>query len=157
PITVVYTTLMLLSFVAAGLAMFVLAYGVTRHAAAASIAGLVFAFDPFRFSHYSHLELQLTFGMPLALFFVLRTLMTCRRRDGILVGTFVAVQALCSFYYGAYLSASLLAVAVCWCGFVARPPRGTLLSLGIGCAIAIAICVPVISAYSANRAAVGDR
>ena len=55
PVLVVYNTLFLATFMAAGLAMFALARAVTGQAGAVTVAALVFAFDPYRFSHYSHL------------------------------------------------------------------------------------------------------
>ena len=47
-------------------AMFVLARYLTGSRAAGVIAGIVFAFAPYRFEHYMHMELQWTMWMPLA-------------------------------------------------------------------------------------------
>jgi hypothetical protein len=157
PLAAVYTSLMLFSFVAAGVAMFVLVHGVTRHEGAALIAGLVFAFDPFRFSHYSHLELQFTFCMPLAVLFLLRTLATGSRVDGAFTGMLMGLQGLCSLYYGAYFAVSLVVLVVCWIGFVERPRRRTLVSLALAFAIATAIGIPITRPYVANRATIGER
>jgi hypothetical protein len=157
PLATVYTSLLLFSYVAAGVAMFVLVEGVTRHAGAASIAGLVFAFDTFRFLHYSHLELQFTFCMPLALFFVLRTLVTGGRRDGMLAGIFVALQGLCSLYYGIYLGVSLVVFVIGWIYFVKRVDTRAVASLGLAVAVATAVCLPVTLPYWANRTTVGER
>src|SRR5262245_37178128 len=145
PLAVVYNGLLLFSFVAAGVSMFVLARAVTRHDGAAAVAGLVFAFDPFRFSHYSHLELQFTCWMPLAVLFAIRTIAedrggrsgeqggeasraggapatrSRRLRDGVLCGVFLALQALSSLYYGVYLAVSVVAFVGGWRLFVARP------------------------------------
>ena len=157
PLAAVYTSLLLFSFVAAGVAMFVLVHGVTGHEGAASIGGLVFAFDPFRFSHYSHLELQFTFCMPLAVLFLLRTLATGSRGDGAFAGMLMGLQGLCSLYYGAYLAVSLVVLVVCWIGFVERPRRRTLVSLALAFAIATAISIPIARPYLANRATLGER
>jgi hypothetical protein len=157
PVAAVYTSLLLCSYVAAGLSMFVLANAVTRHAGAASIAGLIFAFDTFRFLHYPHLELQFTFAAPLALLFVLRTLATGSRKDGALAGLFVAVQTLCSIYYGMYLTVSLATFVVCWFVLVKRIEARAAASLGLGAAIAILVCAPVSIPYWANRTTVGER
>jgi hypothetical protein len=157
PLAVVYTSLMVGSFAAAGLAMFALARAVTGDAGSAIVAGLVFAFDPFRFSHYSHLELQLTFWMPLAVLSLLRVLTAGGRRDGIWLGGFVALQALSGIYCAAYLSVSLAALAVCWICFVGRPPRRTIESLAVAVAIALASAAVVTAPYRANRSTVGER
>jgi hypothetical protein len=92
--------------------MFALARAITQDFGAAVIAALVFAFDPFRFSHYSHLELQFTCWMPLALLALFRTLSVARPRDGLATGIFVSLQALSSLYYCAYLSVSLVVVTI---------------------------------------------
>jgi hypothetical protein len=157
PLAAVYTSLLLFSYVAAGVSMFVLVEGVTRHAGAALMAGLVFAFDTFRFLHYSHLELQFTFCMPLALFFVLRTLVTGSRRDGTLAGVFVALQGLCSLYYGLYFGVSLVVFVVAWIYFVKRVDTRALASLGLAAAIAAAVGLPVTLPYWATRTTVGER
>jgi hypothetical protein len=153
----VYTSLLLFSYVAAGVGMFVLVRAVTRQAGAAYIAGLVFAFDPFRFLHYSHLELQFTFCMPLAVFFLLRTLSRGTRSDAVLTGIFVALQGLASLYYVAYFVVSLFVFVLCWVFFVKRIDRRTVASLGLAAAIASAVCVPITLPYWENRATLGER
>jgi hypothetical protein len=157
PVLVVYTTLFLTTFVAAGLAMFALARAITQHAGAAVVAALVFAFDPFRFSHYSHLELQFTCWMPLALLALFRTLSAARPGDGAATGIFVSLQALCSLYYGAYLSVSLVVVAAGWIWSIGFPTRRACASLGLGVLIAGVAGVLVTIPYRANRSTVGER
>ncbi len=157
PLAFVYTTLLLLSYVSAGVSMFVLCRNLTGQTGAALVAGLVFAFDPFRFLHYSHLELQWTFAMPLALLFVIRALTTGRLRDGALAGMWLAVQALCSLYYGAYFAVSLIAFAGAWMCVVHPIDRAKAQSLMVGAAIALAMCLPVTLPYWQNRATVGQR
>src|SRR5262245_697344 len=157
PLAVVYTTLLLFSFVAAGVSMFALVRAVTRHDGAAAIAGLVFAFDPFRFSHYSHLELQCTWWMPLAVLFAIRALATGSRRDGVLAGLFVALQALSSLYYGVFLAVSLTVFALCCCLLVKRPARGTLRSLAVALLVVAVATMPLLVPYWINRGTVGER
>ena len=157
PVLAVYTTLLLATFVAAGLAMFALARPITQHAGAAVVAALVFAFDPFRFSHYSHLELQFTCWMPLALLALFRTLSAAHPRDGAATGIFVSLQALSSLYYGAYLSVSLVVVAAGWIWSIGRPTRRAWGSLGLGVLIAAVVAVSVTIPYRANRSKVGER
>ena len=88
----VYNIVLLLSFAASGVAMYALARALTGDRAAAFVAGVAFAFYPFRFEHYSHLELQVTFWMPLALLMMHRTMTTLRARDGAVTGLLVALQ-----------------------------------------------------------------
>jgi hypothetical protein len=157
PLPAVYTTLVLLSFVAAGVAMFALVDMVTAHFGAALLAAIVFAFDTFRFAHYSHLELLCTTFMPLALLFVVRALVAGRWRDGALAGVCVAAQAACSLYYGAFLAVSLAVFVVCWSIAIQRPDRRRTMALALAAAVAGAAAVPLTRPYVANRQAVGVR
>ena len=157
PLAAVYTSLILISFVAAGLAMFALGRAVTGHAGVAVIAGLVFAFDPFRFAQYSHLELLFTCWMPLAVLCLLRLLTTGTRRDGVCLGIFIALQGLSGIYCAAYFSVSLAVLAVCWICFVERPPPRAIGSAGLAVLIAMAAAGLVTIPYRANRSTVGER
>jgi hypothetical protein len=157
PVLIVYTVLLLATFVAAGLAMFALARAVTRQTAAAVVAALVFAFDPFRISHYSHLELQFTCWMPLALLGLFRTLAWGRPSDGVATGVLVSLQALSSLYYGAYLSVALVAAIAGWLWSVGVPTRRAWGSLVVGLLIAGVTASVITIPYRATRAAVGER
>jgi hypothetical protein len=157
PLVIAYNALLVGSFVAAGLGMFALARAVTGHAGAAFLSALAFAFDPFRFSEYAHLEMQFTCWMPLAVWLLLRTLARGRPREGLATGAFVALQALSSMYYGAYLAVSLGAVTVGWIWRRGWPPRRAWTALGWGALLAIVAAALVTVPYRANRATVGDR
>ena len=157
PLAAVYTSLMLFSFVAAGLAMFALARAISGHVGGALIAGLVFAFDPFRFSHYSHLELEFSFWMPLAALCVLRTLATGDRGAGVLAGALVALQGLSSLYLGAYFALSLAVLVQCRIGVFGRPTRRALVPLGVVVLIGTATAALVTIPYWANRSTLGER
>ena len=153
----VYTSLVMLSFIAAGVAMFSLVRGVTDQTGPAVVAGLIFAFDPFRFAHYSHLELLFTCFMPLATLSLLRTLAFGARRDGMLTGLFIALQGLSSLYYGAYLTIALTIVGLAWVMVVGRPARGALGGLAFATIIAAIAGTLASLPYWATRAAVGER
>jgi hypothetical protein len=157
PLAVVYTSLILFSFVAAGLAMFALARAISGHMGGALIGGLVFAFDPFRFSHYSHLELEFTFWMPLAALCVLRALTTGDRGAGVLAGVLVALQGLSSLYYGAYLAVSLAVLVMCWIAVLGLPTRRALVPLAITVLLGTAAAALVTIPYWTSRSAVGER
>jgi hypothetical protein len=148
---------MLFSFVAAGLAMFALGRAISGHVGGALIGGLVFAFDPFRFSHYSHLELEFTFWMPLAALCVLRVIATGDRGAGVLAGVLLVLQGLSSLYYGAYFAVSLAVLVMCWIAIFGSPTWRALVPLAIvavtGTAAAALITIP----YRANRLTVGER
>ena len=68
-----YNLLLLLSIALSGWAMWRYALYLTGHSAAAILAGIVFAFVPYRFDHFHHLELQATIFLPLTLLYFERT------------------------------------------------------------------------------------
>ena len=108
PPLVAYTLLILSSFVAAGLGMYVLAWELTGSRGGAALAGLAFAFQSYRFAHYSHLELLWTCWIPLALWALHRVLREPTWTNGVLLGSF-AVVALVLAVTGVY---ALLAFSV---------------------------------------------
>jgi hypothetical protein len=157
PVTTVYTTLMVGSFFAAGLAMFALLRAITTRTDAALIAAMVFAFDPFRFAQYSHLESELTFWMPLTLLCLLRTLTAGGRRDAIWTGLLFTAQVLSGLYMAAYFAVSLGVFVVCWIAVVRRPPRRVVSSLVLAGLIAIAGAGLGTAPNWIGRSAVGER
>ena len=86
PPLLVCNLLLLSGFACLGAAMFLLVWSLTRHVPAALLAGFVFAFLPYRFMHYAHLELQMAQWMPLCLWALHRTIRAGRLRDGLLTG-----------------------------------------------------------------------
>ena len=70
----IYNLLLLSGFVLSGVTIFLLVRALTGRRDAAIVAGAIFALYPYRFEHYSHLELQMTMWMPLALLELHRTI-----------------------------------------------------------------------------------
>ncbi len=99
----VHNIVFLSGFIVSGAGMALLVRMLTGHAGAAVLAGLVFAFLPYRIDHYAHLQLQQTQCLPLALWAFHRLLRTARPRDGVLLGLFAAGQILSCMYYGLFL------------------------------------------------------
>jgi hypothetical protein len=157
PLIVVYNGLLVASFFTAGLAMFALARAVTGSGGPAFVAALAFAFDPYRIAEYSHFEMQFTCWMPLAVLMLLRTLARGRLRDGLGTGVFVSLQALSSLYYGAYLSVSLVAVAVGWMWTLGWPSRRTFKALAVAALVPAIVAAALTQPYRANRATIGER
>jgi hypothetical protein len=153
---VVYNVLLVSSFVLSGAAMFLLVRALTGRPGAALIAGMLFALYPYRFEHYSHLELLMTMWMPLALWGLHRTLATARLRDGLLTGLAFSLQTLSSLYYGAFLAVymSVLGGGL-WLG--RGRPMQPLRALAAGAALAAVLIAPVASQYVASRPMMGNR
>ncbi len=153
---VVYNTVLLLSFAASGVAMYALAKELTGDRPAALVAGVAFAFYPFRFEHYSHLELQATCWMPLALLMMHRTVKSGRVRDGVVTGLMVALQTLSSLYCGLFL---LVVMGVVWVSVGGwKPPTARRLAPWLAAAaIVVVMVLPVAIPYLQNRGQLGER
>ena len=156
PRVVAYNLLFLSAFVLSGVAMYKLVWALTGRREAAIVAGVVFGLSPFRFEHYSHLELQMTMWMPLALWGLHRTMAKGRLRDGLLTGLAYALQMLSSMYFALYFAVYLLVVGpVLWVGH--RYPLRPLLALAGGMVLAGALIAPVASQYRRNESVIGSR
>jgi hypothetical protein len=148
---VAYNLVLVLSFVASALAMYLLAVHLTGSRPAAFVAGLLFGFHPFRFEHYSHFELQMTYCMPLALLALHRFLATARTRDAMAFGLLApAVYSSIS---------SLSSSRVCWRSsclcLLARPLRRLLGPAALAGALALLLALPLARTYSSAK--LGDR
>ena len=73
PPMLVHNLLLLGVIAASGVGMFVLARHLWSSTPAAIVAGLIFAFAPYRFSHFMHMELQWAVWMPWAFWALQRT------------------------------------------------------------------------------------
>ena len=153
-----YNLLLLSGFALSGAAMFLLVRSLTQHVGAALVAGFVFAFLPYRFMHYAHLELQMTQWIPLCLWAFHRTLRDGRLRDGLLTGLFLAFQTLSSFYYGIFFATYLIPVGIALL-MGARSARfwPAVRALAAGAVLAAVLVVPFTRPYFAARQSVGER
>jgi hypothetical protein len=157
PLAAVHGILFLASFVLAGLAMFLLVRALTGRFLPAALAGVLFAFYPYRFSTYSHLEMQGVFLMPLTLLFLLRTLESGRLRDGLALGTGLVLQTLWSLYLGAYLAVGLAVITVArWLGGH-FDWRARVRALGVAAVVTLALIGPYSWPYWVARHTVGER
>ena len=99
---IIYNSALFAAFALSGHATFLLARRLTGSVAAAMVAGVIYAFAPYRFTHYMHLELQLVFWIPLALLLFHRIMADGRVRDGVVLGLTVAAQLLSCIYVGIF-------------------------------------------------------
>jgi hypothetical protein len=154
----VHNIMLLAGIVFSAAGIFVLARSLTGSSAAGVTAGLVFAFAPYRFEHYMHMELQWTVWIPWAFSAVHRALETGQRRYGAAAGVFVALQVLSSIYYGVFL-AMLLGLTALLLLCTLRRDRLTkgLMALLIGGALSIALIGPYATLYFTTREHVGER
>jgi hypothetical protein len=153
-----YNLLLLSGFALSGAAMFLLVRSLTQHTGAALVAGFVFAFLPYRYMHYAHLELQMAQWMPLCLWAFHRTVADGRMRDGLLTGLFLALQTLSSFYYGIFFATYLIPVGIALV-LGARRARfwPVVRALVSGAVLAAVLVMPFTRPYFAARQSVGER
>jgi hypothetical protein len=153
----VYNLVLLSGFVLSGVATAALVRSLTGDGGAAVVAGLIFAFLPYRIDQYAHLQLQQTAWLPLALWAFHALLRSGRVRDGILLGLCVAAQALSCVYYGLFLVPYMVVV---WGAILIAHPalwRPCLRGLAVATATALLAGAPVALAYMTARERVGER
>jgi hypothetical protein len=90
-----YNIIFILNLALGGVSMYILARYLVKDPRAAFLAGLVFAFWPFRLQHFNRPNLISTGWIPLFLLFLIRTVREDRkRRDGLLAGLFLGLTGL---------------------------------------------------------------
>ncbi len=158
PPLVAYNVLILLSFVAAGLGMYVLVRELTGSRASAFAAGVIFAFQPYRFAHLSHLELVWTCWIPLTLWSLHRVFRDPTWTNGFLLGLFASAQVLTSIYYGVFLATALIIVGPPLLVVMRHHHRWRLWMPFLGMVLPlILLVIPYAQPYRHSAAALGER
>ncbi len=103
PVTA-YNVLFLLSFVLSGFGAYLLVKRLTSSRNAAFVAGLVFAFFPYRFAHLGHLELLFCDWIPYCFLFLHRYFDEPSLRNMMGIAGFYILQALSCAYYGQFMT-----------------------------------------------------
>lgn len=155
---IVANGLTLVAFPACGLAFFYAAWRLTSDPRAALVAGLVGAWYPFHSEHYSHLELEWTMFIPLAIVAGLRLLADPRAATGARFGAAVSAQWLASMYLGVMLVAFLVPfmaiVALAW---RVAPTRRLVAAIAAAGAIAVPAFAGLSLPYVISRETRGER
>jgi hypothetical protein len=154
---VVYNLVFVAGFILSGVGTALLVRALTRNTGASIVAGVIFAFLPFRFDHYAQLQLQQAQWIPLALWAFHRVMGSGRLRDGLWLGIFVAAQVLSCMYYGIFLVAYLVVVGGALMLRNISVSRARLGVLAAGVLLAVALLAPAGSAYLSARQLVGER
>ncbi len=158
PAVLVTNALVFAGFVASALGMFLLARELTGRTLPSVLGAVVFAFAPFRFDHYFHLEMGWAQWMPLALWAVHRTFSTGRVSSGLLAGLCIALQGYSAVYYVIFLAAGLVVAApiLIWQAHP-RMRWPAIRSLALGALFAGVLLAPYMRAYAGAAAATGGR
>lgn len=122
PPVAVYNLALLFGFAWSGYGAFVLARAVTRSAAASLVAGVVFAFVPFKFDHLSHMQLLWSGWIPMLLAAVIVYWRNPTTRNAALIAGAFVMNGLTNVHY--FLFGSFTAVAIAGLLAVLDPPRG---------------------------------
>ena len=100
---VAYNVTFILTFPLSGWAAYLLGWELTRRRDAAWLAGLAFAFAPYRMDQLAHIQVLASFWMPLALLGLHRYLRVGSGKGLILFGVATAMQGLSNGYFLAFL------------------------------------------------------
>ena len=158
PPVLVHNLLLLGAIIASAVGIYVLAAHLSGSRTGGVAAGIVFAFAPYRFEHYMHMELQWAVWSPWAFWALQRTIETGAVRYGVATGAFVALQLLSSIYYGVFLAVLLpLVTVVQLIGRDRRQALAVLKRLAAGAALAIVVAALYAVPYLRTSARVGDR
>lgn len=125
-----------------GWAMYAVTYWLTRHQPGAFIAAVIFTLSPYRTDYYSEFQMQLAFGIPLAVYCLVRFLEGQRLRHLAGLLAIFWLQAVAVWYYAVILGlglgvVALQYVALRWRGWRARTILATALG-GVMLALALA-------------------
>jgi hypothetical protein len=153
----VYNLVFLSGFALSGVGVALVVRRLTGNAGAAIVAGIVFAFAPYRIDHYAHLQLQQTQFIPLTMWAFHRLLDNGRLRDGVLLGLFTLCQMLSCMYYGIFLIPYLATVCGAMLIAAGHMPWRRLGALALAVSIVTVAMIPVGRAYLAARKVVGER
>ena len=96
---IAYNVAFLLTFPLSGIAVYLLVADLTGRRDASWLAGLAFAFAPYRMDHLAHIQVLSSYWMPLGLFALHRYYRDHRRSWLVLFGGCVVLTGLCNGYY----------------------------------------------------------
>jgi len=145
-------------YVLSGVAMFVLVRSLTSHPGAALAASVAFTMHPYRIAHIGHVQLQMVFGVPLALWAIHRLRERPGARMGVVAGGLIAMQLYSCVYYAIFslVPLSIVAIVMMWS---AAPDLRWRVAGALLCALAtsVVLSAPLLIAYRSAATVVGER
>ena len=150
-----YNVVFLFSYVLAGCGMYWLTVSITGNRLAAVVAGLAFAFVPYRVAAVPHLQV-LTFGwMPVGLLALHRYFASGSRAALFSFVVAFLLQGLSNLYFLYFFALPVAVVALAGLIQGRRPLRRTLVELGMAGALILLVLAPVGLAYSQTHTELG--
>jgi hypothetical protein len=146
-----YNVAFLLSFVIAGLGMYLLTRELTGNRAAAFAAGMYYAFGPLRMSQISHIQLVATGWIPFALWGLHRYFSTRRFRWLVVFAVSWVLQTLSNTYAGYFIAVPIAIVVVDGVVRVTGARTRVLLHLAVAGLLVAAALAPAALAYYRAR------
>ena len=143
---VAYNITLLAAFILSGGAAYVLARSLGIGRSGSWISAVAFTIAPFRMSHFSHLELQMTMWMPIALLAVHKVLMEDRPAYAGVLAVALPAQWYSSMYYGLFLTVYATVFGVVLIGIHRVRVRHLWRTLAALC-IAAALVAPLVVVY----------
>ena len=152
-IVLCYNLLFLSTYVLSGLGMYLLVRELTGNPLAGVLAGVAFAFAPYRADQIPHLQVLSSQWMPLALYGFRRYFTTLRTRPLIGASAALVMQVLsCGYYFFFFVP---VAAAYCLYELVARrllTTRRVLISVVLAGTVTLTCVLPFLLPYSRLRA-----
>jgi hypothetical protein len=151
-----YNLTLILFWALSGWAMYAVAIRLTSDRAAALVAAAAFMLCPYRTDMYIEFNMEMTFGIPLAFYALVRFLESQRPRDLALFCLVFWLQAISVLYYALMLAFGLTVVALQyvalrWSGWRLRTP---LIAAVGGVALGVALA-PVMLPFTVTRHELG--
>lgn len=147
-----YNSVVLAGFILAFLCTYALVRRLTGSAIAAAAAAMAFAYAPYVYARLPHIQLQMTFGMPLALLAFHRVVDRPGWRRGVALGAALAIAALSSAYYGVLIGLAIGAGAVFYALYLGRwKDRAYWIAMAVALAALAVLIVPFFLPYMTIR------
>lgn len=150
---VAHNVVFVLSFVMTALATYALARHLTASRGASATAAVAFAFTPFVFAHTAHIQLLMTFGLPLSALAMHRLVDGPSIRRALALAAALALQGYACAYYGIFAGLLVGAGVVfyAWTRGLWRSPRYWL-TVAVAATVSIALMSPLLSMYLSLQA-----
>ncbi|MEX2270471.1 MAG: glycosyltransferase family 39 protein [Vicinamibacterales bacterium] len=147
-----YNSVVLAGFMLSFICTYALTRRLTGSRTAAAAAAIAFAYAPYVYARLPHIQLQMTFGMPLALLAFHRAVDRPGWRSGVVLGVALAIAALSSAYYGVLIGLAIGAGAVFYgVRFRLWRTRQYWIAMAVAVAVLAAILLPFFLPYLTIR------
>lgn len=135
------------ALITSGLAAFILGRHLTGSFLSGLLAGILFAFAPYRWAHVPHLQLQLAFALPLSFYFVKRLEDDARTPAAIGLAVTIAAAFGSSGYYAIFLLTALPLGVVAGCAR-SRMKRRMITQLAVAAVLTCILATPLVFPYA---------